>query len=118
MIPVFVLEIGGASTRPEKFLGDPADWDVAEKALISAVERAGFQCKIKPGEAAFYAPKVVHYAAGFIGLLLAMGLHMTFNYLILNTPQQYILQVFALVWVGVILLLAILEYIKRIKPSR
>lgn len=66
----------------------------------------------------FYAPKVVHYAAGFIGLLLAMGLHMTFNYLILNTPQQYILQVFALVWVGVILLLAILEYIKRIKPSR
>ncbi|MFO0687420.1 MAG: threonine--tRNA ligase [Myxococcota bacterium] len=46
------------STRPEKFLGDPADWDVAEKALISAVERAGFQCRIKPGEAAFYAPKV------------------------------------------------------------
>ncbi|MEZ4330482.1 MAG: threonine--tRNA ligase [Myxococcota bacterium] len=46
------------STRPEKFLGDPVDWDVAEKALISAVERAGFQCRIKPGEAAFYAPKV------------------------------------------------------------
>jgi threonyl-tRNA synthetase len=46
------------STRPEKFLGDPADWDVAEQALIAAVERAGFQCKIKPGEAAFYAPKV------------------------------------------------------------
>ncbi len=46
------------STRPEKFLGEPADWDVAEKALIAAVERAGFQCKIKPGEAAFYAPKV------------------------------------------------------------
>jgi threonyl-tRNA synthetase len=46
------------STRPEKFLGDPADWDVAERALISAVERAGFHCRIKPGEAAFYAPKV------------------------------------------------------------
>jgi RsiW-degrading membrane proteinase PrsW (M82 family) len=66
----------------------------------------------------FYAPKVIHYLAGFIGLLLAMGLHMTFNYLILNTPQEYILQVFALVWVGVIVLLALLEYIKRIKPSR
>jgi RsiW-degrading membrane proteinase PrsW (M82 family) len=66
----------------------------------------------------FYAPKVIHYLAGFIGLLLAMGLHMTFNYLILHTPQEYILQVFALVWVGVIVLLALLEYIKRIKPSR
>lgn len=46
------------STRPEQFLGDPADWDVAEKALIEAVERAGFHCHVKQGEAAFYAPKV------------------------------------------------------------
>lgn len=46
------------STRPEKFLGSPADWDVAEKALVDAVERAGFACRIKAGEAAFYAPKV------------------------------------------------------------
>ena len=46
------------STRPDEFLGDPADWDVAEKALIDAVERAGFQCQIKEKDAAFYAPKV------------------------------------------------------------
>jgi threonyl-tRNA synthetase len=46
------------STRPEEFLGRPEDWDVAEKALIDAVERAGFKCKIKEGDAAFYAPKV------------------------------------------------------------
>ena len=46
------------STRPEQFLGEPADWDVAERALIAAVERAGFRCRIKHGEAAFYAPKV------------------------------------------------------------
>jgi len=46
------------STRPEQFLGEPEDWDVAEKALIEAVERAGFQCHIKEGDAAFYAPKV------------------------------------------------------------
>jgi threonyl-tRNA synthetase len=31
---------------------------VAEKALVESVERAGFECRIKPGEAAFYAPKV------------------------------------------------------------
>ncbi len=46
------------STRPEQFLGAPEDWDVAEKALVEAVERAGFACQIKEGEAAFYAPKV------------------------------------------------------------
>lgn len=46
------------STRPEEFLGAPEDWDVAEKALVEAVERAGFHCHIKEGEAAFYAPKV------------------------------------------------------------
>jgi len=46
------------STRPDEFLGAPEDWDVAEKALIEAVERAGFKCHIKEGDAAFYAPKV------------------------------------------------------------
>ena len=46
------------STRADQFLGDPADWDVAEKALIDAVERAGFHCHIKEKDAAFYAPKV------------------------------------------------------------
>ena len=46
------------STRAERFAGDPADWDVAERMLLEAVERAGFACTIKPGDAAFYAPKV------------------------------------------------------------
>jgi threonyl-tRNA synthetase len=46
------------STRPERFLGDPADWDRAEAALVESVRAAGFDCGIKPGQAAFYAPKV------------------------------------------------------------
>jgi threonyl-tRNA synthetase len=46
------------STRGSEFIGDPADWDRAEKALIESVERAGFECRIKPGGAVFYAPKV------------------------------------------------------------
>ncbi len=48
----------GVSTRGEEFAGDPADWDVAERTLQEAVERAGFDCILKPGAAAFYAPKV------------------------------------------------------------
>jgi threonyl-tRNA synthetase len=46
------------STRPAEFLGEPADWDRAEAALQAAVERAGFACGLKPGEAVFYGPKV------------------------------------------------------------
>jgi threonyl-tRNA synthetase len=46
------------STRPERFLGDPEQWDRAEQALIDCVRNAGFECGIKKGEAAFYAPKV------------------------------------------------------------
>jgi threonyl-tRNA synthetase len=49
----------GVSTRPEgEFAGDPADWDVAEETLIAAVRGAGYDCRIKPGDAAFYGPKV------------------------------------------------------------
>jgi threonyl-tRNA synthetase len=46
------------STRPEAFLGESEDWEVAEKALVEAVERAGFRCQVKQGEGAFYGPKV------------------------------------------------------------
>lgn len=46
------------STRPEKFLGAPENWTRAENDLVAAVEKAGFKCGIKPGEAVFYAPKV------------------------------------------------------------
>ncbi len=46
------------STRPQKFLGNPADWDRAERELIEAVERAGYPCGIKAGEGVFYGPKV------------------------------------------------------------
>lgn len=66
----------------------------------------------------FYWPRILHYIAGFIGLASAMALHMSFNYLILNTPQELILRTFSFVWIGVVLLLAALEYIKRIHPRR
>lgn len=66
----------------------------------------------------FYWPRVLHYLAGFVGLLAAMGLHVAFNYFILNTPPESILRTFSFVWLGVIVLLAVLEYIKRIRPNR
>jgi RsiW-degrading membrane proteinase PrsW (M82 family) len=65
----------------------------------------------------FYWRKRLHYIAGTVGLFAAIWLHIAFNYLILNTPQEEILRTFSYVWIGVILLLAILEYIKRIRPG-
>ena len=61
------------STRPEQFLGDPADWEPAEKTLIAAVERAGFQCRIKAGDGAFYGPKVEANFRDVLGRAWTLG---------------------------------------------
>ena len=47
------------STRPEdKFIGEIATWDIAEKALADACTKAGFDYKLNPGDGAFYGPKL------------------------------------------------------------
>ena len=47
------------STRPlEKYIGDIATWDRAEKALADALESIGRPYKINPGDGAFYGPKL------------------------------------------------------------
>jgi threonyl-tRNA synthetase len=47
------------STRPDEgFIGEPADWEVGQKVLEDAVRSAGYEYGIKPGEAAFYGPKI------------------------------------------------------------
>jgi len=45
-------------TRPETFLGRPELWDQAEAALQRAVEQAGYEVELLPGEGAFYGPKI------------------------------------------------------------
>ncbi len=46
------------STRPEKFIGNPEDWDRATEALRQAVEDEGLSYEVKAGEGAFYGPKI------------------------------------------------------------
>jgi threonyl-tRNA synthetase len=46
------------STRPEKFVGEVAEWDRATEALRQALETAGIPYVIAAGEGAFYAPKI------------------------------------------------------------
>jgi threonyl-tRNA synthetase len=53
------------ATRPDKFVGDPADWDEAEAALQHAIETAGLPYVVAEGEGAFYAPKIdIHIRDG------------------------------------------------------
>ncbi len=45
-------------TRPDKALGDPALWERAEALMRDALERSGVEYRVKPGDGAFYAPKI------------------------------------------------------------
>jgi threonyl-tRNA synthetase len=55
------------STRPEKFVGDPKDWERATAALAQAAERAGIPLRVAEGEGAFYAPKLDVHVKDAIG---------------------------------------------------
>eukprot|EP00698_Gefionella_okellyi_P009499 TRINITY_DN2420_c0_g1_i1.p1 TRINITY_DN2420_c0_g1~~TRINITY_DN2420_c0_g1_i1.p1 ORF type:complete len:694 (+),score=179.10 TRINITY_DN2420_c0_g1_i1:67-2082(+) len=55
------------STRPDNFLGDPEQWDAAEKALEAALNQFGQKWSVKPKDGAFYGPKID------IGIMDAMG---------------------------------------------
>ena len=46
------------STRPEKAVGDPERWKVAEAALQRAIEAEGLAYEVDEGGGAFYGPKI------------------------------------------------------------
>ncbi|MEX2324464.1 MAG: threonine--tRNA ligase, partial [Nitriliruptoraceae bacterium] len=56
------------STRPdEKSIGTDEQWAYAERALVTAVERVGYDYSIDAGEGAFYGPKIDIHARDAIG---------------------------------------------------
>jgi threonyl-tRNA synthetase len=55
------------ATRPEKFVGEPAEWDIATAALQNALETVGLNYVIAEGEGAFYAPKIDVHVRDAIG---------------------------------------------------
>jgi threonyl-tRNA synthetase len=60
MYSVFGLEYHiELSTRPEdKYIGEIATWDIAEKALADALDSMGKEYILNPGDGAFYGPKL------------------------------------------------------------
>jgi len=46
------------STRPEKYVGELADWEMATAALEKSLKKSGEEYHIDPGEGVFYGPKI------------------------------------------------------------
>jgi threonyl-tRNA synthetase len=55
------------ATRPEKYVGEPEEWEVATAALREALEGVGIPYKLAEGEGAFYAPKIDVHVKDAIG---------------------------------------------------
>ena len=55
------------SDRPAKRVGTDAIWDQAEAALKNAVNKAGLEYTLNPGEGAFYGPKLEFVLRDAIG---------------------------------------------------
>ena len=61
------------ATRPEVRIGDDAMWDRAEESLRSALEATGLPYELKPGDGAFYGPKIDFDVADSIGRKWQLG---------------------------------------------
>lgn len=74
------------STRPEnKYIGDIAIWNKAEKALEDALKAYGKKYKINPGDGAFYGPKLDFKLRDSIGRIWQCG---TIQ-LDMNLPERF-----------------------------
>ncbi len=73
---------------PEKYLGDSAVWDNAERILTEVIAKRSWQYKIVVGEAAFYGPKLDFIAKDAIGREWQLStLQLDFN-----LPQRFELE--------------------------
>jgi threonyl-tRNA synthetase len=61
------------ATRPETKIGDDSLWDKAEASLQAALEKTGLPYELKPGDGAFYGPKIDFDVADSIGRKWQLG---------------------------------------------
>ena len=74
------------STRPEeKYIGDIEIWNKSENALEKACHKAGHDCKINPGDGAFYGPKLDFHIRDSLGRVWQCG---TIQ-LDMNLPERF-----------------------------
>lgn len=46
------------ATRPDKYIGELSDWNIAEAALKEGLEKLNLPYVLNPGDGAFYGPKI------------------------------------------------------------
>lgn len=74
------------STRPEeKYIGDIEIWNKSEEALEKACHASGHECKINPGDGAFYGPKLDFHIKDSLGRIWQCG---TIQ-LDMNLPERF-----------------------------
>ncbi|MFN2316209.1 MAG: threonine--tRNA ligase [Gemmatimonadales bacterium] len=61
------------ATRPAQRIGEDAMWDRAEAALQAALDATGLPYELKPGDGAFYGPKIDFDVADSIGRTWQLG---------------------------------------------
>lgn len=62
------------STRPEdKYIGTIESWNKSEAILQEACKKAGHDCKINPGDGAFYGPKLDFHIKDSLGRVWQCG---------------------------------------------
>jgi threonyl-tRNA synthetase len=67
------VRVGLRDPDSAKYVGDPAQWDKAEKACKDAAEKLGVKFTAEPGEAAFYGPKIDFVVRDVIGREWQLG---------------------------------------------
>jgi threonyl-tRNA synthetase len=68
------------ATRPEQRLGDDSLWDRAETLLKAALDSLGRPYELKPGDGAFYGPKIDFEVSDSIGRKWQLGtMQLDFN---------------------------------------
>ncbi len=74
--------------NPEKYIGDSANWEKAEQAIIKAAEDKNLDFVVESGEAAFYGPKLDFMVKDALGRQWQLGT-IQVDY---NLPERFDLQ--------------------------
>jgi threonyl-tRNA synthetase len=67
------VRVGLRDADSGKYVGDPANWEKAERACREAAEKLGVAFTEEPGEAAFYGPKIDFIVKDVIGREWQLG---------------------------------------------
>jgi threonyl-tRNA synthetase len=69
----YTVRVGLRDPDSSKYVGDPANWDLAEQACREAAQTLGKDFSEDPGEAAFYGPKIDFVVKDCIGRKWQLG---------------------------------------------